>query len=135
MTKFCEQNEYIAKNDDVIVGFVGWGAGGFDSSYVLTLTPSQSGDTWTDNKLMKQCIMAPFGKAADSTSSPTSTSTASPTSTEQATQKTTSSAPTGTKNTNTNESAPEKDNGAGQTTTPKLLIYLASIAALCMYLH
>lgn len=136
MTKFCEQNEFISKNDDVLVGFVGWGAGGFDSTYVLTLTPTKSGNSWTDNKLMKQCIIAPFGKAASSKPSPTTTSAPSSTSTEESTQKPPSAAPSGTKNnTNSNESAPEKDSGAGYIAISHLYVFLASIAALHLYLH
>ncbi|KAG8413176.1 hypothetical protein J3459_015739 [Metarhizium acridum] len=136
MTKFCEQNEFIAKNDDVLVGFVGWGAGGFDGTYVLTLTPSKSGDAWTDNELMKQCIVAPFGKAASSTTqAPTSTTTTSATSTEQTTNKTTSATPVGTNNTNTNESAPKKDNAAGKVIVSHIYIILASMVGLQLYLY
>ncbi|KAK2601782.1 hypothetical protein QQS21_004666 [Conoideocrella luteorostrata] len=141
MTKFCEQNEVIAKNDDVLVGFVGWGAGGFDSTYILTLTPSKSGDKWTDNKLMKQCIIAPFGTAAETTKSPartTATSLVSPTSTQRSGQTATSSAaPTGTENTNNNNSdtAPGKNNGANASALSSLYITLASITSLYLYMH
>lgn len=139
MTKFCEQNDFIAENDDVLVGFVGWGAGGFDGTYVLTLTPSRSGDAWTDNKLMKQCIIAPFGKAASATASttqaPTSTTTTSTsaTSTEQAADKTPSATP-GTKNANANEAAPKKGNAADHVAISHIYIILASMAGLQLYL-
>jgi endoglucanase len=133
MTNFCQQNEFIAKNDDVIVGFVGWGAGGFDSTYVLTLTPTKSGNTWTDNKLMKQCILAPFGKAAIPVTTTTTTS-ATPTSTDKPTEKTTSAAPAGTKgNNNANEAAPDKDNGVGRIAVSNLCIILASMVGFHLY--
>lgn len=81
MTKFCEQNEFIAKNTDVFVGFVGWSAGSFDDTYILTLTPEGSPGSYTDNKLMQKCILDIFndpskqvtGKPTDS--SPTKTQT------------------------------------------------------------
>lgn len=60
MEKFCAQNKYISENTDVFVGFVGWAAGSFDSTYVLSLTPTGSPGDYTDNKLMKQCILDVF---------------------------------------------------------------------------
>lgn len=65
MTKFCEQNKFIAENTDVFAGFVGWSAGGFHTDYILSLTPTQNSDgTWTDNELMKQCIVDVFGESS-----------------------------------------------------------------------
>lgn len=60
MEKFCAQNQYIAENTDVFVGFVGWAAGSFDATYILSLTPTGSPGAYTDNKLMKQCILDVF---------------------------------------------------------------------------
>lgn len=60
MVKFCAQNKYISENTDVFVGFVGWSAGSFDETYIMTLTPSGSPGDYTDNKLMQQCILDVF---------------------------------------------------------------------------
>jgi endoglucanase len=133
LTKFCEQNEFIAKNEDVIVGFVGWGAGGFDDTYVLTLTPLKSGNTWTDNKLMKQCIIGAFGKALDPIVPPTSSTTSTPPTTEPATQSSTEAPPVATKDTNANQAPSNKGNGAGQVTISSLAIALAGMAWLCLH--
>lgn len=70
MEKFCAQNKFISENTDVFVGFVGWAAGSFDSTYVLSLTPTGSPGSYTDNKLMKQCILDVFN---DEYNPPTST--------------------------------------------------------------
>ncbi|KAM0543049.1 hypothetical protein ACHAPJ_012498 [Fusarium lateritium] len=64
MERFCAQNQFIAKNSDVFIGFVGWGAGSFKYDYIMTLTPFQNGDRFEDNKLMKECIIGPFIKNA-----------------------------------------------------------------------
>lgn len=84
MTRFCAQNKYLSENTDVFIGFVAWAAGGFDDSYVLSLTPEQNKDgSWTDNKLMKQCILEPFDKGERPTNTATaSVSTPSTTSTD-----------------------------------------------------
>ena len=76
MTRFCAQNEYLSENTDVFVGFVAWAAGGFDDSYVLSLTPKQNKDgSWTDNNLMKECILKPFDKGERPTITATAPST------------------------------------------------------------
>ncbi|KAJ6780230.1 hypothetical protein PWT90_01957 [Aphanocladium album] len=83
MEKFCAQNKFISENTDVFVGFVGWAAGSFDSTYTLSLTPSGSPGNYVDNKLMKQCILDVFqGNYNPPTSTPkpskSATSTAGP---------------------------------------------------------
>ncbi|KAH7140603.1 glycoside hydrolase superfamily [Dactylonectria macrodidyma] len=60
MEKFCTQNDFIASNSDVFEGFVAWGAGSFSFEYILTLTPSGGPGDYTDNKLMTECVIAPF---------------------------------------------------------------------------
>ncbi|CAN8101244.1 unnamed protein product [Discula destructiva] len=57
MTNFCAQNTFINQNADVFVGLVGWGAGSFDTSYVLSLTPSNEHNELVDNSLMQQCMI------------------------------------------------------------------------------
>ncbi|KAG9258798.1 glycoside hydrolase superfamily [Emericellopsis atlantica] len=95
--KFCTQNEYIAKNTDVFVGFVGWGAGSFGTDYVMNLTPSGEADNYQDNELMTECIIKPFVGEA-----PKSTATEEKTSTETASKtKSTASTATTTPSTNT----------------------------------
>ncbi|ODA76861.1 hypothetical protein RJ55_07377 [Drechmeria coniospora] len=80
MTKFCAQNQFIADNTDVFVGFVGWAAGSFDSTYTLTLTPIANNGSYKDNKLMKKCIIDVFGPTpAKTIPSPTADSLVTPT--------------------------------------------------------
>jgi endoglucanase len=57
MTAFCAQNTFINANPDVFVGLVAWGAGSFDSGYVLSLTPKKQGNGFVDNALMSQCVV------------------------------------------------------------------------------
>ncbi|EEU38273.1 uncharacterized protein NECHADRAFT_105936 [Fusarium vanettenii 77-13-4] len=109
MEKFCAQNEFIAKNSDVYIGFVGWGAGSFKYDYVLTLTPIKSGDGYEDNKLMKQCILDPFIKNAPSV---TKTST----STRTTMVKTTSTKPPKSTETETETSKTESTDSSSTTT-------------------
>jgi len=54
----CSQVQYQAQNSDVILGYVGWAAGNFDPSYVLSEVPTNSSSTWTDTALVSAC-MAP----------------------------------------------------------------------------
>ncbi|KAF9697944.1 hypothetical protein EKO04_004232 [Ascochyta lentis] len=56
-TASCEQDVCAAiaslnKNSDVYLGYVGWSAGAFDASYVLSMTPTGS----TDQALMSKCF-------------------------------------------------------------------------------
>lgn len=55
------------------MGLVGWGAGSFDTSYILSLTPSKQNNQLVDNQLMQQCVIAKWVATA---SSPTSSSPA-----------------------------------------------------------
>ncbi|PVH89393.1 glycoside hydrolase family 5 protein [Cadophora sp. DSE1049] len=52
----CSQVAFLNANSDVYLGYVGWSAGSFDSSYVLTETPSGSGSYWQDTLLVKSCL-------------------------------------------------------------------------------
>lgn len=56
-TASCEQDVCAAiaslnQNSDVYMGYIGWAAGAFDTSYVLSLTPSGS----TDKALVSKCF-------------------------------------------------------------------------------
>ncbi|RFU79347.1 endoglucanase eg-ii [Trichoderma arundinaceum] len=98
MTDFCAQNKAISANSDVYIGFVGWGAGSFDTTYILTLTPLGEPGNYTDNKLMNECIMDQFTLDSKYAPTPTQISTA-PTET-----------PTGTP-TDSNSGSPSSTNG------------------------
>ncbi|KAF7549933.1 hypothetical protein G7Z17_g6065 [Cylindrodendrum hubeiense] len=86
MEKFCTQNKFIADNDDVFEGFVAWGAGSFGFDYVLTLTPSGSPGDYTDNKLLKQCVIAPFLEDASEETSTSTSATKTKTKTKTKTE-------------------------------------------------
>ncbi len=76
LTAFCSQNAFINANPDVFVGLVGWGAGSFPTSYVLSLTPTKHGNTFTDNALMSQCVVGTWNNSTNvvpPSSPPTST--------------------------------------------------------------
>lgn len=93
VTDFCAQNTFINQNADVFMGFVGWGAGSFATSYILSLTPSKQNNQLVDNQIMQQCMIDVWANtvstasagsgasAAPATSAPlaTSASTAQPT--------------------------------------------------------
>ncbi|KAK6964747.1 glycoside hydrolase superfamily [Favolaschia claudopus] len=64
----CQQIAYQAQNSDVILGYVGWSAGNFDASYVLSELPSGSGSSWTDTELVAQCMAPKAGAQNGSTS-------------------------------------------------------------------
>ncbi|OAA82366.1 glycoside hydrolase family GH5 [Akanthomyces lecanii RCEF 1005] len=94
MVKFCAQNKYLSENTDVFVGFVGWSAGSFDETYIMSLTPSGSPGDYTDNKLMKQCILDVFNgqySPPSSTSSSSARPSTSGTATTQSPQRTSDS--------------------------------------------
>ncbi|KAF7303595.1 Glycoside hydrolase family 5 protein [Mycena indigotica] len=57
----CQQIAYQAQNSDVFLGYVGWAAGNFDPSYVLSEVPTNNGGTWTDTSLVAQCIAPKAG--------------------------------------------------------------------------
>lgn len=53
----CSQIAYLNENSDVYLGYVGWAAGAFDSTYALTLTPTgTTADSMVDTALMSSCI-------------------------------------------------------------------------------
>jgi endoglucanase len=60
LTDLCQELTYLNENSDVYLGFTGWGAGMFDTSYTISETPILSGTTYTDQPLVKQCIVAIF---------------------------------------------------------------------------
>lgn len=53
----CEELAYLNSNVDVFLGYIGWAAGAFGSSYALSLTPSgTTASSMTDTALMKRCF-------------------------------------------------------------------------------
>ncbi|EMC92290.1 glycoside hydrolase family 5 protein [Baudoinia panamericana UAMH 10762] len=62
LTDVCQELDTLNTNSDVYLGWIGWGAGSFDTSYVLSETPTVSGSTYTDQKLVTQCIAGKFKK-------------------------------------------------------------------------
>ncbi|POS78751.1 cellulase [Diaporthe helianthi] len=95
-TDFCSQNSFINQNSDVFMGLVGWGAGSFDTSYILSLTPSKQNNQLVDNQLMQQCMIAKWVATAGSppnASSPSSPAAAAPVSPASASQVTVTSVP------------------------------------------
>ena len=104
ITNVCEVLDFLNTNSDQFLGYVGWAAGSFASTYVLSLVPD--GDT--DVPLMEKCFAAKFGGGAGTSpaqpvsssgpsTAPSSTSAVAvaPTSSPPA-QSTTSTPPTAT---------------------------------------
>jgi len=59
-TDVCQELAELNSYSDVFLGWTGWAAGEFATSYALSLTPTQSGSTWTDQPLLTQCIAGLF---------------------------------------------------------------------------
>lgn len=51
---------WCSYNTDVFLGWLGWSAGSFDSTYELDLTPTKNGNSWVDTQLMTDCIAGKF---------------------------------------------------------------------------
>lgn len=66
-TYMCQQIAYQAQNSDVFLGYVGWAAGNFDVSYVLSELPAGSGSSWTDTSLVAACMAPRAGAQKGST--------------------------------------------------------------------
>lgn len=56
----CAQFDTLNEYGDVYMGWVGWAAGAFDSTYALAETPTGSGSSLTDCELVTQCIVGKF---------------------------------------------------------------------------
>ncbi|KAI1484361.1 glycoside hydrolase superfamily [Biscogniauxia mediterranea] len=95
-TSFCTQNALINANADVFVGLVGWAAGSFDTSYILSLTPSGQGNALVDKALMTQCLLGTWNNSTTTTTNPATTSSAPSNATAVLTLPTTLVTATGT---------------------------------------
>lgn len=60
VTYLGQQLDYLNKNSDVYLGYLGWAAGGFDQTYALTETPKVSGTTYTDNEIVAKVLAPEF---------------------------------------------------------------------------
>ncbi|GAB7359867.1 hypothetical protein MBLNU230_g7395t1 [Neophaeotheca triangularis] len=56
----CSMLDQLNSYSDVYLGWTGWAAGQFDSSYELSETPTKNGDSWTDQPIVEQCIAGKF---------------------------------------------------------------------------
>ncbi len=59
-TNVCAELDTMNYHTDVFLGWTGWAAGSFDSSYVLTETPTYANGVWTDTSLVSSCIAGKF---------------------------------------------------------------------------
>ncbi|KAL6884764.1 glycoside hydrolase family 5 protein [Trichoderma evansii] len=114
MTDFCAQNKAIMANSDVYIGFVGWGAGSFDTTYILTLTPLGEPGNYTDNKLMNECILDQFTLDSKYAPTPTSIATATDTGTSTPTPK-----PSSTGGDSPSSTTPSADKQSSSSSSPK----------------
>ncbi|TGO60409.1 hypothetical protein BOTNAR_0146g00220 [Botryotinia narcissicola] len=55
-TYLCQQVAYLNANSDVYLGYIGWSAGSFDSTYELVETPIGSGSSMTNQPLVAACL-------------------------------------------------------------------------------
>jgi len=57
LTNVCQELAYLEQNSDVYLGYLGWAAGSFSTSYILSLTPFGNATAgWTDQPLLTQCF-------------------------------------------------------------------------------
>jgi len=56
LTYLCAETTYIKANNDVYLGYLGWAAGNYDSTYALNESPVNSGTTWVDQSIV-QCLL------------------------------------------------------------------------------
>ncbi|KAG4031885.1 hypothetical protein MFRU_008g02390 [Monilinia fructicola] len=55
-TYMCQQVAYLNANSDVYLGYIGWSAGSFATTYTLSETPTGSGSYLTDQALVAACL-------------------------------------------------------------------------------
>ena len=61
LTNLCGQFRTLNSYNDVYLGWIGWAAGQFDPSYVLSEVPTQNSDgSWTDVPLVSKCVAGEF---------------------------------------------------------------------------
>ena len=67
MTHVCSAVNFLNENSDVYLGYLGWGAGSFDQTYMLSLTPNDVGGTMQDQPLLTKCFTETFGGGSGTT--------------------------------------------------------------------
>jgi len=60
ITDLCQQLDFENANSDVFLGWLGWSAGNFASTYALSEVPTDNGGVWTDTSLVSNCIAGKF---------------------------------------------------------------------------
>ncbi|KIO31975.1 glycoside hydrolase family 5 protein, partial [Tulasnella calospora MUT 4182] len=55
----CQQMAFLLANSDVFVGYTGWAAGSYDTTYILDETPTWLGYPWVDTPLVASCLYWP----------------------------------------------------------------------------
>lgn len=88
LADFCAQNAFLNANADVFVGLVAWAAGSFGSGYLLSLTPTKSGNSLVDGTLASQCLVGTWLNGNETATPPAVT-----TSTAAASSRSTTSTP------------------------------------------
>ncbi|KAI1760679.1 glycoside hydrolase family 5 protein [Hypoxylon sp. FL1150] len=124
-TSFCAQNSLINENSDVFVGLVGWGAGSFDTSYVLSLTPSEQNGKLVDNQLLSQCLIDTWLNSSNvAAKDPLPSALSSPTlsATDSSTDLLLTATPTATAPGTTTKSASE----TSQASEPVITVHIVS---------
>ena len=70
MQDVCAVADYLNENSDVYLGVLGWAAGSFDDTYILTLSPTQEGGKWADKPLLTKCFAGKFQGGSGATTPP-----------------------------------------------------------------
>jgi len=60
LTALCEQFDAMNKYSDAYLGWTGWSAGMFATSYELSEVPTKSGSGWTDMEIVSKCVAGKF---------------------------------------------------------------------------
>ncbi|KAI9051720.1 hypothetical protein LZ554_004760 [Drepanopeziza brunnea f. sp. 'monogermtubi'] len=80
-TNLCAQNQFLNENSDVFLGYIAWAAGALPASNNWSLTPQKQNEKYVDNKLVSQCVVAPWGHAGTAATSGSPTAAAAPSTT------------------------------------------------------
>ncbi|PYH79016.1 cellulase-domain-containing protein [Aspergillus uvarum CBS 121591] len=59
-TDLCAELDWMNDNSDVFLGWIGWAAGSFATSYALSLTPTYADGVWTDTGILSSCVAGKF---------------------------------------------------------------------------
>ena len=59
-TDLCEELQFLNLHSNLFLGWIGWAAGSFATNYVLAETPFESNGVFTDQQLVKKCIVGEY---------------------------------------------------------------------------